>query len=188
MGLKFETAMQEIGNSLSIAISEMRPISLMYGEVISVNIEEKTFDLSTLEDSEIRDIPLTGVQGIETSTIVTPTIGSLVIIGFVQNDPSLAFPILFTQLDKADITIGNSTISITNDKIVLNGGDSPVIYIEQLTSKLNDLVSTVNDIISTFNNHTHIVPQGTSDMPSSKITGTAKDFDETDYQDEKITH
>ena len=67
MGLKFETAMQEIGNSLSIAISEMRPISLMYGEVISVNIEEKTFDLSTLEDSEIRDIPLTGVQGIETS-------------------------------------------------------------------------------------------------------------------------
>ena len=188
MGLKFETAMQEIGNSLSIAISEMRPISLMYGEVISVNIEEKTFDLSTLEDSEIRDIPLTGVQGIETSTIVTPTIGSLVIIGFVQNDPSLAFPILFTQLDKADITIGNSTVSITNDKIVLNGGDSPLIYIEQLTSKLNDLVSTVNDIISTFNKHTHIVTQGTSDIPSPKIAGTANDFDETDYQDEKIMH
>lgn len=188
MGLKFETAMQEIGNSLSIAISEMRPISLMYGEVISVDMNANTFDISTLEDSEIRDIPLTGVQGAETSVLVTPSIGSLVVVGFVQNDPSLTFPILFTQLDKADITIKNSTVSITGDKIVLNGGDSPLIYIEQLTSKLNDLVSTVNDIISTFNKHSHIVPQGTSGMPSQKITGTANNFDETDYQDEKIMH
>lgn len=188
MGLKFDTAMQEIGNNFSMIISERIPVSLMYGEVISVDMDANTFDISTLEDSEIRDIPLTGVQGAETSVLVTPLIGSLVVVGFVQNDPSLTFPILFTQLDKADITIGNSTVSITGDKIVLNGGDSPLIYIEQLTSKLNDLVSTVNDIISTFNKHTHIVPQGTSDMPLPKITGTANNFDETDYQDEKITH
>ena len=63
-----------------------------------------------------------------------------------------------------------------------------MIYIEQLTSKLNDLVSTVNNIISTFNDHTHVVPQGTSKTPLPEITGTANNFDETDYQDEKITH
>ena len=180
--------MQEIGNNFSMIISEKIPVSLMYGEVISVDMNSNTFDISTLEDSEIRDIPLTGVQGAETSVLVTPSIGSLVVVGFVQNDPSLTFPILFTQLDKADITIGNSTVSVTGDKIVLNGGDSPLIYIEQLTSKLNDLVSTVNNIISNYNNHIHATPQGPSQGPNPTINGTANEFEESDYSDEKITH
>ena len=190
MNTKFESQMSEIGSEFSRLISSCIPISLVYGEVISVNSDENTFDISTTDDNEIRDIPLTGVKNATTSILIKPSIGSVVVVGFVENDPSMSFPVLFTQIDSADITVGESTISVNSNKVIFNGGDSPLIYIEQLTEKLNGLVSTVNDFISDFNNHIHLVTAapGNSEIPLARINYKADDFSEDAYSDEKILH
>lgn len=193
MNTKFESQMSEIGSEFSRLISSCIPISLVYGEVISVNSDENTFDISTTDDNEIRDIPLTGVKNATTSILIKPSIGSVVVVGFVENDPSMSFPVLFTQIDSADITVGESTISVNSNKVIFNGGDSPLIYIEQLTEKLNEFIDK-------YNNHTHKIPmnsvitsaQGgilnTTPIELLKTENTANDFSEGDYSDEKILH
>lgn len=193
MGIKFEKSMQEIGSQIAELILSSVPISIVYGEVISVNEDNYTFDVSTTDTNEIRDIPLKGVENGATSLLLIPSIGSLVIVGFVENNPSLSFPILFTEVDNIYISVGDSTINIEGDNISFNGGDSPLIYIEKLTEKLNDFINI-------FNNHTHKIPLGTvitsaqggilntTPIELSKTENTANDFSQDYYSDEKITH
>ena len=185
--------MQEIGSQIADLILSSVPISIVYGEVISVNEDNYTFDVSTTDTNEIRDIPLKGVENGATSLLLIPSIGSLVIVGFVENNPSLSFPILFTEVDNIYISVGDSTINIEGDNISFNGGDSPLIYIEKLTEKLNDFINI-------FNNHTHKIPLETvlisaqagvlnkTPIELSKTENTANDFSQDYYSDEKITH
>ena len=102
-----------------------------------------------------------------------------------------------TDNAKLDIKVGETSIEMQGKIVKVNGGESPMIYIEKLEAKLNDFVKA-------FNSHTHTIPSISTHVevvPSTgKGTGTvsnvgvpapsskAKDFNQEDFQDETFTH
>lgn len=227
---KFDSAMQELGDNLRNVLKSYSSVSLVYGEVTGVNMEELTFDVVSDDDNQIFNIPLSIIPHDSTSVIQIPEIGSNCVLGFVQGDSSLSFPIKFSKVQsvsvqfemledsqkqlltmdkdgitytnttdnaKLDIKVGETSIEMQDKIVKVNGGESPMIYIEKLEAKLNDFVKA-------FNSHTHTIPSISTHVevvPSTGIgTGTvsnvgvpapsskAKDFNQEDFQDETFTH
>jgi hypothetical protein len=227
---KFDSAMQELGDNLRNVLKSYSSVSLVYGEVTGVNMEELTFDVVSDDDNQMFNIPLSIIPHDSTSVIQIPEIGSNCVLGFVQGDSSLSFPIKFSKVQsvsvqfemledsqkqlltmdkdgitytnttdnaKLDIKVGETSIEMQDKIVKVNGGESPMIYIEKLEAKLNDFVKA-------FNSHTHTIPSISTHVevvPSTGIgTGTvsnvgvpapsskAKDFNQEDFQDETFTH
>lgn len=227
---KFDSAMQELGDNLRNVLKSYSSVSLVYGEVTGVNMEELTFDVVSDDDNQMFNIPLSIIPHDSTSVIQIPEIGSNCVLGFVQGDSSLSFPIKFSKVQlvsvqfemledsqkqlltmdkegitytnttdnaKLDIKVGETSIEMQGKIVKVNGGESPMIYIEKLEAKLNDFVKA-------FNSHTHTIPSISTHVevvPSTGIgTGTvsnvgvpapsskAKDFNQEDFQDETFTH
>lgn len=227
---KFDSAMQELGDNLRNVLKSYSSVSLVYGEVTGVNMEELTFDVVSDDDNQMFNIPLSIIPHDSTSVIQIPEVGSNCVLGFVQGDSSLSFPIKFSKVQsvsvqfemledsqkqlltmdkdgitytnttdnaKLDIKVGETSIEMQDKIVKVNGGESPMIYIEKLEAKLNDFVKA-------FNSHTHTIPSISTHVevvPSTGIgTGTvsnvgvpapsskAKDFNQEDFQDETFTH
>ena len=227
---KFDSAMQELGDNLRNVLKSYSSVSLVYGEVTGVNMEELTFDVVSDDDNQMFNIPLSIIPHDSTSVIQIPEIGSNCVLGFVQGDSSLSFPIKFSKVQsvsvqfemledsqkqlltmdkdgitytnttdnaKLDIKVGETSIEMQDKIVKVNGGESPMIYIEKLEAKLNEFVKA-------FNSHTHTIPSISTHVevvPSTgKGTGTvsnvgvpapsskAKDFNQEDFQDETFTH
>ena len=227
---KFDSAMQELGDNLRNVLKSYSSVSLVYGEVTGVNMEELTFDVVSDDDNQMFNIPLSIIPHDSTSVIQIPEIGSNCVLGFVQGDSSLSFPIKFSKVQsvsvqfemledsqkqlltmdkdgitytnttdnaKLDIKVGETSIEMQDKIVKVNGGESPMIYIEKLEAKLNEFVTA-------FNSHTHTIPSISTHVevvPSTGIgTGTvsnvgvpapsskAKDFNQEDFQDKTFTH
>ena len=227
---KFDSAMQELGDNLRNVLKSYSSVSLVYGEVTGVNMEELTFDVVSDDDNQMFNIPLSIIPHDSTSVIQIPEIGSNCVLGFVQGDSSLSFPIKFSKVQsvsvqfemledsqkqlltmdkdgitytnttdnaKLDIKVGETSIEMQDKIVKVNGGESPMIYIEKLEAKLNEFVKA-------FNSHTHTIPSISTHVevvPSTGIgTGTvsnvgvpapsskAKDFNQEDFQDKTFTH
>lgn len=227
---KFDSAMQELGDNLRNVLKSYSSVSLVYGEVTGVNMEELTFDVVSDDDNQMFNIPLSIIPHDSTSVIQIPEIGSNCVLGFVQGDSSLSFPIKFSKVQsvsvqfemledsqnqlltmdkdgitytnttdnaKLDIKVGETSIEMQDKIVKVNGGESPMIYIEKLEAKLNDFVKA-------FNSHTHTIPSITMSVEVNTTTGSvagtaynvgvpapsskAKDFNQEDFQDETFTH
>lgn len=227
---KFDSAMQELGDNLRNVLKSYSSVSLVYGEVTGVNMEELTFDVVSDDDNQMFNIPLSIIPHDSTSVIQIPEIGSNCVLGFVQGDSSLSFPIKFSKVQsvsvqfemledsqkqlltmdkdgitytnttdnaKLDIKVGETSIEMQDKIVKVNGGESPMIYIEKLEAKLNDFVKA-------FNSHTHTIPSITTSVKVNTTTGSgagtasnvgvpaprskAKDFNQEDFRDETFTH
>lgn len=153
------------------------------------NVDGQTCTV-TIDDLELADVRLRAVVNDEESGIlVTPTVGSFVMITDLSNG------------DKRDWAV---VMYSEIDKVEFNGGKKDgLININDLTDKLNNLVDEVNDLKDKFNAHTHSCTlsvstsggptaqtgsaTGTSDAPCSTASAATK-FDKSDYEDDKITH
>ena len=221
---KFDSAMQELGDNLRNVLKSYSSVSLVYGEVTGVNMEELTFDVVSDDDNQMFNIPLSIIPHDSTSVIQIPEIVSNCVLGFVQGDSSLSFPIKFSKVQsvsvqfemledsqkqlltmdkdgitytnttdnaKLDIKVGETSIEMQDKIVKVNGGESPMIYIEKLEAKLNDFVKA-------FNSHTHTIAKIITKGSATSQTATnvsvpapnskAKDFNQEDFQDETFTH
>lgn len=142
------------------------------------NVDGQTCTV-TIDDLELADVRLRAVVNDEESgTLVTPTVGSFVMITDLSNG------------DKRDWAV---VMYSEIDKVEFNGGKKDgLININDLTDKLNNLVDEVNDLKDKFNGHVH---QGTgyagaaiSIQPTTSTASAATKFDKSDYEDDKITH
>lgn len=100
--------------------------------------------------------------------LVTPKIGSAVILGSLSGDLS---QLVVLRVDHIE-------------SIIINGGKlGGLVNIEQLTNKINELVNT-------FNTHTHNVTVSHPGGTFATVTpgSSASSFNKDDYEDENIKH
>lgn len=151
--------------------------ALILAKVKNVDGQTCTVIIGELELSDVRLRAV--VNDEESGILVTPTVGSFVMITDLSNG------------DKRDWAV---VMYSEIDKVEFNGGKKDgLININDLTDKLNNLVDEVNDLKGKFNAHTHTVttsaPAG--EWTSKPTTSTASDatkFNKSDYEDDKITH
>lgn len=156
------------------SIPNQLPAVLRWVTVTAVNNEEQTMDATGITDGlEFFDVQL-GVS----SVVIYPAIGAVCLVAIVEGQPSDAFLISASDVERIEITASAS--------IVMNGGDNGgLINIEELTEKINLLVDT-------FNKHTHQVSttgSATSQVGTAAATSTPVDkLRREDYEDKLITH
>ncbi|MEG0899032.1 MAG: hypothetical protein RSF40_04895 [Oscillospiraceae bacterium] len=190
-------------------MSSQNHASLMYGNVVAIDAENKTMDVAVGDKVTMMDISLNIITGGDSSVLVFPTIGSLVVIGFIQGQNDTAFPVKFSEIDSISIkhntsdtgddiistddkTIftkrGNSSCKIENDLISLNGGKlDGLVVVGELTKRLNKLNDKIYEIQSAITSHTHTCSapgQPTSATIYKTVPMTS--FENSDYENTKI--
>ncbi len=135
-------------------------LTLMQGIVKKVDGVLCEVDLGNIT---VPDVRLRASEASEEGQLlVTPAIGSAVIVGSLSGDLT---QLVILAIDRAE-------------SIVINGGKlGGLINIEPLTQKINDLIKAINS-------HTH---QGTHG-PTGPPLQPAKQFNRRDYEDSNIKH
>lgn len=142
-----------------------------------------------LEDLELTDVRLRSVLNSEDNKIlITPKKNSIVLVADLSHGEMRELVVVqYSEVEKMEICIGESTIEVSDGDITINGGENNgLVKIAELTNKLNELVNV-------FNNHTHSVTGndslGAPIVANAMITtSTAPPFAKDDYEDTKVTH
>lgn len=178
--------MSDIGRTFGMLLRGIttESVALVQGTVKAVNREDKTADVEIGRGHIVTGVTLDTVTGGGSGVIVFPAVESVVMVGFVENRPELPYIAQCTKADEIAITVGATTINVTDGLININSGaKGGMVLINELTAKLNDLVSA-------FNSHTHTVSTtGTAAAQTgtaAATTGTASNFSAGDYENTKI--
>lgn len=163
-------------------------------EVTEVNEEARTINCVPIDEgAEIIDVNLQANQESEEGFVLFPAVGSYVVVGFLND--SAAVMLLTDKVDKAILKIGEMSLQITSENIILNGGTlGGLIKIQELTDKLNDLINA-------FNSHTHeILPGGVAVTGNETaqanpapvivpaINSKHEKVNVSDYENDKVKH
>lgn len=163
--------------------------------VTDVDTDARTVDCSPIDESApILGVNLQANQGLASGIVLFPKVGSFVIVSMMHGGMG-GCVIATEEVDKAEVVIGESSIVLTEDGIVLNGGAlGGLVKVEALTAKLNELIDT-------FNTHTHELPSGavavsgtaTAQANAAPITVPAITSKHAkvargDYENEKVKH
>ena len=145
---KFERAMASAGSRLRTLILKNKTVALVYATVLSVDKDNNTMSVSIGSEVTLPDISLAPVDGGNANALFYPAIGSLVVLGFVEDRPEMSFPIAFTEVtqiniqfvfsggspsdmieidgNKVDVTRGGSNITISDDSISASIGNNTI--------------------------------------------------------------
>lgn len=167
-------------------------VILFSADVKSVDGDTCTLIIGSLE---LTDVRLRAVVNSENDKIVvTPKAGSRVLAADMSGGSYSDLAVLsYSEAEKVEVVIEQTTCTIDKDGIVMNGGNNGgLINIQELTDRLNSLVDWCE-------NHTHdgviTAVSGGSGAPAVGTSGnsgvpTKKPdvFYKGDYEDTKVKH
>ena len=182
----FSARVAEIGRLLDRRFTMAESVSLVYATVDSVDEDNRTLNAIVDSDKTISDINLDIVVNGDNGILFIPTVGSTVVLGFVENRPELPFIVSFTHLGSASVALDSSG---ENPLVTLNGGEKgPTVVIGELTARLNKLVGEIDSLKEFVNSHTHTAPSGggPTSSPTPGFTGSFSQFSDDEYQNEDI--
>lgn len=161
------------------------PDSSVIAQVDSVNEDECTCVLIDHDGQEFFDVRLQPVTGKNKYFLQIPKEKSFVLAVRIEGGDDWMV-VACEEVEKVQLIVGSSEVIITENDILLNGGElGGLIKISELTAKLNLLVNT-------FNTHTHpVTTAGTATNQAgtaAPTTNVAQRFNQSDYEDTTIKH
>jgi len=164
----------EFGTRVAALVGTVRTIA-----VTVQSVEDKDAMVTIYENDTPLPVPLTFLSIEDGFLKVTPSIGSLSVIAFLNGDENKPFFVQHSKIDKFEFTrsksnftwsvdeeddtkdelsinVGTSKIRIVDSLIEFNEGNHKgTVLIEALTTRLNKLQSELDTFIQTYNGHTH---------------------------------
>ncbi len=143
------------------------PIETEVAKVLSV--DGAACKVSRVRDGMVIDrVRLNAISTADKGIVVTPKTGTYVLISRLGEVNW--FVTLCGEVEKISID--------AETDIVINGGGYGGLI------KIEDLVDELNRLVQTFNSHTHVVPNGTSNTPST----LASSFSTSTLENTKVRH
>lgn len=143
------------------------PIETEVAKVLSVG--GAACKVSRVRDGMVIDrVRLNAISTADKGIVVTPKTGTYVLISRLGEVNW--FVTLCGEVEKISID--------AETDIVINGGGYGGLI------KIEDLVDELNRLVQTFNSHTHVVPNGTSNAPST----LASSFSTSTLENTKVRH
>jgi hypothetical protein len=97
---KFNRMMASLGRDLRNLIGRSKTVSFVYGAVKEVDTETNTMSVSIDSEVTLPDISLAPIQGGNANALLYPKVGSVVIVGFVEDRPELSFVVAMTEVEE----------------------------------------------------------------------------------------
>lgn len=116
---KFNRMMASLGRDLRTLIGKSKTVAFVYGTVREVDTETNTMSVSIDSEVTLPDISLAPIQGGNANALLYPKVGSVVIIGFVEDRPELSFVVAMTEVEELRLQFGFESDSAL-DYIVAN--------------------------------------------------------------------
>jgi GTP cyclohydrolase III len=157
--------------------------------VVSVDEGAYTCVCKGLEDTDAQfeDVYLSAEPN--DGLIQIPSVDSTVIVA--QTRYNKTYVVMFSDITKVILVIGQSSLTITDGLFEFNGGDNfGMVLVSALVTKLNNLENKVNDLVTFTQTHTHTGVQtggGTSGTTASPVTGTLTPTTRANIENTKIT-
>lgn len=98
--------MASLGRDLRTLIGKSKTVAFVYGTVREVDTETNTMSVSIDSEVTLPDISLAPIQGGNANALLYPKVGSVVIIGFVEDRPELSFVVAMTEVEELRLQFG----------------------------------------------------------------------------------
>lgn len=92
--------MASLGRDLRNLIGRSKTVAFVYGTVKEVDTETNTMSVSIDSEVTLPDISLAPIQGGNANALLYPKVGSVVIVGFVEDRPELSFVVAMTEVEE----------------------------------------------------------------------------------------
>lgn len=92
--------MASLGRDLRNLIGRSKTVAFVYGTVREVDTETNTMSVSIDNEVTLPDISLAPIQGGNANALLYPKVGSVVIVGFVEDRPELSFVVAMTEVEE----------------------------------------------------------------------------------------
>ena len=92
--------MASLGRDLRNLIGRSKTVAFVYGTVKEVYTETNTMSVSIDSEVTLPDISLAPIQGGNANALLYPKVGSVVIVGFVEDRPELSFVVAMTEVEE----------------------------------------------------------------------------------------
>ncbi len=167
------------------------PLLIQSGEVVLV--EGNTCDIETEKDVVIYGVKLNAISTeISNNHQIVPKVGSIVLFGLVENNPSDAVVIAYSEIEKIEVKIEDNSFLIDNKGHVFNGGNfGGLIKIQELTKQLAKMTTRIDGIIDAINKGVPVPQDGGTALHISIKTALTTLVDVEDFggiENEKVKH
>lgn len=183
----------EVIRKLQDFVTKMVPVQTFPASVQEVDEENATITALPLGGPELFDVRLrASIDGAEDGVILFPKVGSTVLIGLIGNEVNEAFVIRYSEVEKAKLKIGDSTIEISTDGFLMNGGSlGGLINIADLVEKLNAIEQDINSLKTAFSSWVIAPSDGGAALKTAAASWSSSQLSSTtaaDIEDTKIKH
>lgn len=177
------TAIQKAAGTWLKDLVELIPVTV-------VSVDEGTYTcvckgLSD-EDAQYEDVYLSAEPN--DGLIQIPSVDSTVIVA--QTRYNKTYVVMFSDIDKLILVIGQSKLEVTDGLFEFNGGNNfGMVLVADLVTKLNNLENKVNALVTFTGSHTHTGVQtgGGTSGTAVPVTGSLTLTTKEDIMSDKIT-
>lgn len=161
---------------------------LFVGEVAGVDEEQAVIDVQINENVIIYDVRLRVVIGGNSGMYIVPKMGSFVVIAQLEGGQDYQL-LQASEIDKAWLKINDSTWEVTQDAMIINGGQNlGMVMVQKLVDRLNEIESALNSIKTGYAAHTHPIPDGSSGPPTTPYSYSVPNSTVSDFENQKVKH
>ena len=116
--------------------------------ITSVDLDNKSCDVKPKnDDADILDVKI--MTDPDKGMFLVPKVGSNVAVSMLDKDN--AFVVMFSELEKILIEVGDQKIEIKDGSIVFNGGNfNGLVKVAELVQKLNKIENDLNTLKQVF--------------------------------------
>lgn len=181
-----EKRLKQIGEQFGAQLINVIDSALLHSVEVS-KVEETYAEVYEFEgDAPIR-VPLLVLNAGAAMLKVLPKEGSTALILYANGRVEKPIFVGFTEVDEINVSVGESSVNITDGLIEFNGGENKgMVLVKKLTERLNKLQEEIEQIQTAIIAHTHPTPSGESGTPTY-TKATISRFDVSEYANDKIT-
>lgn len=166
---EIRTLIREIARGGSEAV-------LLTGTVTAVDKEKLTVDVLPLaDDAPVLGVNLQANQEGTVGVVALPRIDSYVVVGMLPGYAT-GVVLLTDDVEEVRVKIGDRSMKVTEDGIVLNGGENGGLI------NIEPFIQALNSLITAFNGHTHGNNGAAAPVPQMQ------QLDKNGYEDKTVTH
>ena len=184
-------SMSQIANIIR-QLSQGSSAVLKLCSVTAVDRSARSVDCDPLDESApILGVSLQGDQEGEDGFLLLPKVGSYVIVGLIDGQDTGAV-LLTDELDALEVKIGDQSLEITSDGIILTGGAlGGMVKVKELTDRLNNIERDVNSLKQILSSWSPMPNDGGAALKGVVSSWSSRRLQETkrsDYEDTKVKH
>ena len=174
-----------------IAQQGQRP-TIIVGQVTARDDEARTIDVQPSDGSApLLGVALQSTAAGTTGIIARPAIGSTVAVAMLTGYDA-GFCILTDDVESIEYKVGDSTMVLSADGIVINGGSlGGMVKVEALADKLNAIEQDLNTLKNVFSTWSPVAQDGGSALKAAAETWAGSTLATTsadDLSDPNVTH